>query len=390
MYVDEFQNFATEAFANILSEARKYRLRLILGHQYIGQLTTDNSTKMRDAVFGNVGTLVVFRVGAEDAEFLEKEFLPEFTAENLVNLAKYNIYLKLMIDGISSHPFSCETLPPPAPLEESNRDKIIKASREKYGVKVEIVEEKITRWTGLNEEKTETSAGDKSGSKKTVMPKAGPARSFTATDLRSQENSQVLYDAICSNCGKNTKVVFQPEPGRPVYCKSCRKKMKSAGKKVEGVQPIALASLPANDNIKIENVSFKADRQKQGQENHNLIQPVAYKDGSLPKRKEINLSELRKALEKSMENKEKEDSLANDFTADNDQAVAQTNEEINEGESVGEEILDNKEGADEGVKDIKLLEAPVSTEKLLPAQKNDRTDDQHKKGVINPGQKINL
>ena len=135
LYVDEFQNFVTESFANILSEARKYRLNLTLGHQYIAQLVTGQDSKVRDAIFGNVGTLAVFRVGAEDAEFLEREFTPQFLAEDLVNLPKYNVYLKLMIDGVAGHPFSAETLPPPAPLAESNREKIIKASRERYGLK---------------------------------------------------------------------------------------------------------------------------------------------------------------------------------------------------------------------------------------------------------------
>ncbi|HEB01417.1 MAG TPA: DUF87 domain-containing protein, partial [Candidatus Portnoybacteria bacterium] len=97
LYVDEFQNFATESFANILSEARKYRLDLIIAHQYITQMLEP----VRDAVFGNVGTLIAFRVGAADAEFLEKEFEPEFNMNDLVNLTKYNVYLKLMIDGVA-------------------------------------------------------------------------------------------------------------------------------------------------------------------------------------------------------------------------------------------------------------------------------------------------
>ena len=141
LYVDEFQNFATESFANILSEARKYRLSLILAHQYIAQMEEE----VADAVFGNVGTIVSFRVGAEDAEYLEKEFTPDFIAGDLVNLGKYNIYLKLMIDGIAGRPFSAETLPPTAPLEKSCREKIIKVSRERYGTSRQIVEEKISR-----------------------------------------------------------------------------------------------------------------------------------------------------------------------------------------------------------------------------------------------------
>ncbi|KKT24921.1 MAG: hypothetical protein UW11_C0038G0022, partial [Parcubacteria group bacterium GW2011_GWA2_43_9b] len=129
LYVDEFQNFATDSFANILSEARKYRLGLILAHQYIGQLISDSSTRVKDAVFGNVGTMIVFRVGAEDAEFLEKEFSPEFMATDLVGLGFAQIYLKLMIDGFASRPFSATTLPPIQREEKSHREKIIKVSR---------------------------------------------------------------------------------------------------------------------------------------------------------------------------------------------------------------------------------------------------------------------
>jgi hypothetical protein len=143
LYVDEFQNFSTESFANILSEARKYRLDLILAHQYIEQL----HEKVRAAIFGNVGTLVCFRVGAEDAEFLEKEFLPEFNANDLVNLTKYNIYVKLMIDGVASKPFSAETLEPAEMAPETFRDVIVENSRNKYGVSRQTVEEKIaTEW----------------------------------------------------------------------------------------------------------------------------------------------------------------------------------------------------------------------------------------------------
>ena len=144
LYVDEFQNFATDSFANILSEARKYRLALILAHQYIGQLVTaDNNTKVRDAVFGNVGTIISFRVGAADAEFLEKEFMPEFLQTDLVNLAKANIYIKLMIDGVASRPFSAETMPPQKLPLVIYRDVIIKNSRDRYGTPRSVVEARI-------------------------------------------------------------------------------------------------------------------------------------------------------------------------------------------------------------------------------------------------------
>lgn len=145
LYVDEFQNFATESFANILSEARKYRLSLIMAHQYISQM----DEKVRDAVFGNVGTLITFRIGAEDAEVLEKELAPEFTANDIVNLAKFSVYLKLMIDGVASRAFSALTLPPFEKLLKSNREKIIASSRERYGRQRSEVEEKISRWAGV-------------------------------------------------------------------------------------------------------------------------------------------------------------------------------------------------------------------------------------------------
>jgi hypothetical protein len=148
LYVDEFQNFATDSFATILSEARKYRLNLIVGHQYIAQLEHDKNTRVRDAIFGNVGTMVMFRIGAADAEFLETEFDPIFTPNDLVNLPKYNIILKLMINGVASDPFSAITLAPNPKLVTGNMEKIVKVSRERFGNPVSEVEEKIHRWMG--------------------------------------------------------------------------------------------------------------------------------------------------------------------------------------------------------------------------------------------------
>ncbi|MGE5392160.1 MAG: type IV secretion system DNA-binding domain-containing protein [Candidatus Saccharibacteria bacterium] len=147
LYVDEFQNFATESFANILSEARKYRLNLIVAHQYIGQLVHDRNTVVRDAIFGNVGTMITFRVGADDAEFLEKEYEPTYTMNDLVNLTKFQIYLKLMINGVASNPFSATTLPPIS-QPTGNLEKVISVSRERYANRREIVETKINRWMG--------------------------------------------------------------------------------------------------------------------------------------------------------------------------------------------------------------------------------------------------
>lgn len=144
LYVDEFQHFATESFANILSEARKFHLSLVMAHQYIKQM----EEPVMDAVFGNVGTLVSFRVGAEDAEFLEKWFTPDFMMADIVNLGKRQMYLKLMIDGISSRGFSASTLERFPVPDKSFRDRIIEHSRQTYATKRSEVEKNIAEWAG--------------------------------------------------------------------------------------------------------------------------------------------------------------------------------------------------------------------------------------------------
>lgn len=156
LYVDEFQHFATESFANILSEARKYHLSLVMAHQYIKQM----EEPVMDAVFGNVGTIITFRVGAEDAEFLEKWFAPDFMMSDIVNLGKRNIYLKLMIDGISSKGFSAMTLDSFQKPEHSHREEAIKFSRENYGTPRSIVEADIAKWSGMSGE-TEQDQGSR-------------------------------------------------------------------------------------------------------------------------------------------------------------------------------------------------------------------------------------
>lgn len=256
LYVDEFQNFATEAFVNILSEARKYRLALTLGHQYITQM----DEKVRDAVFGNVGTLISFRVGAEDAEFLEKEFAPELAAEDLVNSPKYNIYLKLMIDGIAGRPFSAQTLEPFKMVEKSSKEKIIKVSQERYGTQRSIVEEKISRWVG-----------------------------FLSPQEKPRKSPPVLYDAQCSSCGKWTKVVFPPDGTRPVYCKSCLKRVKKGEEKekIEEKKTEKLPTVSLKGVSREEVVPFSPSKKK-----------VVVKKKR--KRKEVNLKELKKVLEESL------------------------------------------------------------------------------------------
>ncbi len=144
LYVDEFQNFANRSFADILSEARKYKLALTIAHQYIEQMEDE----VRAAVFGNVGTMMAFRVGSYDAEVLEKEFAPVFTADDLVNLGARQIYLKLMIDGVSSQPFSAVTMPPIEAPEVDHGDRVIAFSRAQYSRPRAEVEEDISTWVG--------------------------------------------------------------------------------------------------------------------------------------------------------------------------------------------------------------------------------------------------
>ena len=141
-YVDEFQNFVNDSFAQILSQARKYNLGLTIAHQYIEQLT-DN---VKAAVFGNVGTMITFRVGATDAEQLEKEFAPAFTADDIVNLGARQIYLRLSIDGVGSKPFSSRTMAPIADDDIDYVPAIIASSRAGYGKEKLVVEKEVATW----------------------------------------------------------------------------------------------------------------------------------------------------------------------------------------------------------------------------------------------------
>ena len=238
LYVDEFQNFATESFAGILSEARKYRLNLIIAHQYIGQLEEE----VRDSVFGNVGTIITFRVGAADAEFLEKEFEPVFMMNDIVNLTKYDIYLKLMIDGVTGDAFSATTLPPSEVTEQSNIEKIIRVSRERYANKREVVEEKISRWSGMGDEDKKMENNDNK--------KGNEFREIESKNNISKNEEKEMWDAVCEICGEKIKVPFKPDPKRSTYCKNCLVEVRK--QVVESVQ-----------NNKTGNTDFKKEEKKE-------------------------------------------------------------------------------------------------------------------------------
>ena len=211
LYVDEFQNFVTESFASILSEARKYRLCLTIAHQYIGQLSMADSVVVRDAVFGNVGSMITFRVGATDAEFIEKEFEPEFMAQDFVNLPNYHIYLKLMIDGVTSRPFSARTL---APFDiegsDSIRDEIITRARELYARPRTEVEAEISEWSNQK-----------------IRPTYDDVPSDPKDAIEGKDGKYRIKCSRFDECGNIAIVPFKPEKGRPVYCKEHIEKIKS-------------------------------------------------------------------------------------------------------------------------------------------------------------------
>ena len=243
LYVDEFQNFATESFANILSEARKYKLNLIIAHQYIEQV----DEKITAAVFGNVGTIVVFRIGAADADFLEKEFFPTFTPEDLVNLSKFDIYIKLMIDGVTSEAFSAHTLAPLVVAQENAdiKEKIIKVTRERYAKPREEIEDKIIRWSENkgdenSERPLEATTRDK---------KERPARTPVSTN--SSDKPKISKNVTCTFCGKKTTINFEPDPSKPIYCRECLN-LSRAGK----IPPPSSIKIVSEDNPKEEFASL--------------------------------------------------------------------------------------------------------------------------------------
>jgi len=228
LYIDEFQNFSTESFVNIFAEARKYRLDLILAHQYIAQL----SDKVRDSIFGNIGTLVAFRSGPEDAEFLEKYFAPDFNEEDLINLPNYNFYIKLMIDGVLSKGFSAINIPPASLPEKSYIQEIIQYSRQQYSTPRKEVEDAIAHWEFLD---------------------------FTPSLSSSKETKRGMkegWEATCSRCGKKIIVPFRPIPGRPVYCKEClakvRKEREKSSPKTVVSSPRVSSPSPSSQTNKIQ------------------------------------------------------------------------------------------------------------------------------------------
>lgn len=202
LYVDEFQNFATKSFATILSEARKYRLALTMAHQYVGQLTIgQNDSSLRDAVFGNVGSMVSFQVGSDDAEDLSMQFEEMVSQNDILSLPKYHAYIRLMIDGVSSKPFSVSTLAPPVFEQDEHRVQILRdLSRERYAQKRADVEEKIIRWAAsVSEGKSVAKTTEKNKEKEEEEMKKARAKKMTLEQYRAWRDREMWmneYNAL--------------------------------------------------------------------------------------------------------------------------------------------------------------------------------------------------
>jgi len=185
-YVDEFQSFANATFADILSEARKYKLNLTIAHQYIEQMEEE----VRNAVFGNVGTIISFRVGPFDAEVLETIFAPQFYAVDICNLGFAQVYLTLMIDGIGSKPFSAVTLPPIERPSISCKEMVIHSSRQQFSRPRAEVEQAIIYWH--NEQHNPASKDDSKEKKSSPVRKSNPTNERNVSNDRvSKAGSQI-------------------------------------------------------------------------------------------------------------------------------------------------------------------------------------------------------
>jgi CxxC-x17-CxxC domain-containing protein len=197
-----------ESFASILSEARKYHLCLIMAHQYIAQLTD----VVREAVFGNMGTIITFRVGSPDAQYMETEFGPRFMPEDLINIPKYNIYLKLLIDGVTSQPFSATTLPPIAERMHTE-EKVIRVSRERYSKPRAEIEDKILKWSGMGEVDIDEALQEAEEKKKAVKDSRKPRHEYN-----------------CTECGAQIVLPVELDRSRPIYCDDCIAKIREQRK----------------------------------------------------------------------------------------------------------------------------------------------------------------
>ena len=351
LYVDEFQNFANESFKDILSEARKYRLNLILAHQYIAQM----EESIRDAVFGNIGTLITFRVGAYDAETMESEFAPEFEIQDIVGLGFGAIYLKLMIDGMASRPFSAGTLPPIKAAGKTFEEKIIENSREQYATAKKEVEEKIAEWHAqiAGEMQAEKEAG------RTTVRKSIPHPGKTGDQPQ-------VYEAVCSVCGKKTYVPFQPDGKRAIYCKLHR----NAGQQTR---------LPASPNLQRGEPDGQVQHQQGPEQSHHVQHKTSEQAIS-----GANVRTMNSSFQKSPDLSEETIHLSE---LGHHKKAEPKLDELRKvlGEVLGEEEFDADEQEGEYDYDEKT-DMPIGGTGLLTTEK--KPEENNGKKILKPGEKI--
>lgn len=345
LYVDEFQNFANESFASILSEARKYRLNLLVAHQYIEQL----DEKVKPAIFGNVGTIISMRVGGEDALAMETEFAPVFTPEDLVSLAKTQIYLKLMVDGVATRPFSANTLPPIAkPM--ASEEKVIFVSRERYAEPRAVIEEKVLKWSGmeiatsfapastksaegaaedaaendefLNEQsslrsiqypKILTEDEQKAAAEERANDPTGlmldqadqnqehylvirPERmaairdSVAAATGRQPKKDKPKFPHTCSRCGKSWDLPIQLDTSRPMYCPDCMPIVREERKQSSSEIKKVFRTPPSSEREQVEASSGKPRVTQATPEEHGTMKVIRAESTSAPE--ELSLAAM--------------------------------------------------------------------------------------------------
>ena len=198
LYVDEFQNFINDSFAQILSQARKYKLGLIVAHQYVKQMTEI----VHDAIFGNVGTMIAFRIGADDAEAFEKEFKPTFLPEDFTNIGRFQMYLKLMINGVTSSAFSASSMGPYQKPDIDFVNEIIESSRALYSHPRKEVEDHILKWIvgnggAVNNDKTNAVVKNEGRSDRSDFHRDEPIRKTenrTDNKLEIRPNNRMRLD----------------------------------------------------------------------------------------------------------------------------------------------------------------------------------------------------
>ena len=331
-YVDEFQSFANDSFAQILSESRKYRLALTIANQYVAQMPETVS----DAVFGNVGTLIAFRVGAPDAEVFEKEFSSKFMADEIVSLGFAQIYLRLMIDGVGSKPFSAVTLPSIQKPARSFKAEIIAESRRRYAKEKSKVVEEIE---SFYRESAESKAGERTGDK--PREKFGDRAGGKAGDGVITTNAPSKMPASASNQKSFSNQKSSPASQKEILPKSQldegadieERDFKHRDFRQKEAKDVRASTETETDKLR-ENFLARKNFEKQGisehrakvrEETHHQAGLTITKDGRpFEESKKETKNSLREALAKAITEHEEQKKFSTEKKKDDDVFSGQT------------------------------------------------------------------